>query len=388
MRILSEIASTLLSHMKNTRFTIRRFFISLIISNSLLTLSYADEIALTQNPPEKYVVVKGDTLWDIAGKFLKHPWQWPELWKKNTQIKNPHLIYPKDTIYFQIIGGKPQLSLTHFDSVAITDKPCILKPSEYEKGRDTFLLDKNNKVLPCMRESELEKPITLIPHDKIAAFLTSPKVVTEDELNDAPYVVGFREGRLLAGTGDKVYVKNLVNITANTYTIYREGETYRDPHSNDVLGIEAIYMASATLAKNGDPATLIITNGTHEIRTGDRVMPSPEIENTLNFFPKPPQTPVDGHIVGVKDGMALIGLYSVVVVDKGTAEGLQSGHELTVYQKGKNIIDSTKDKDETVQLPDEEAGKIMIFRPFEHISYALVMKATHDIHRGDEVKTQ
>lgn len=374
--------------MKNTRLITRHFFISLIFASSVLTRSYADEITLTPNPPEKYVVVKGDTLWDISGKFLKHPWQWTELWKQNTQIKNPHLIYPNDTIYFQIVDGKPKLNLTHFEPVAQTDKPCVLKPSEYENGRETFLLDKNNKVLPCMRESELEKPITLIPHDKIASFLNSPKVVSQEELDNAPYVVGFREGRLLAGTGDKVYVKNLINTTASTYTIYREGETYRDPHSNDVLGIEAIYMANATLAKGGDPATLVITKGTHEIRTGDRVMSSPEIENTLNFFPKPPDTPLDAHIVGVKDGMALIGLYSVVVVDKGTAEGLQAGHELTVYQKGKNIIDPVKDKEQTVQLPDEEAGKIMIFRPFEHISYALVMKADHDIHRGDEVKTQ
>jgi hypothetical protein len=374
--------------MKNTKLITRHFFISLIFFSSVLTRSYADEIDLTPNPPEKYVVVKGDTLWDISGKFLKHPWQWTELWKQNTQIKNPHLIYPNDTIYFQLVDGKPKLSLTHFEPVAQTDKPCVLKPSDYEKGRETFLLDKNNKVLPCMRESELEKPITLIPHDKIATFLNSPKVVSQEELDDAPYVVGFREGRLLAGTGDKIYVKNLMNTTASTYTIYREGETYRDPHSNDVLGIEAIYMANATLAKDGDPATLVITKGTHEIRTGDRVMPSPEIENTLNFFPKPPETSIDGHIVGVKDGMTLIGLYSVVVVDKGTAEGLLAGHELTVYQKGKNIVDPVKDKEQAVQLPDEEAGKIMIFRPFEHISYALVMKADHDIHRGDEVKTQ
>lgn len=363
------------------------FLIGLLLNSCFITMSYADEIALTQNPPEKYVVVKGDTLWDISGKFLKHPWQWTELWKQNAQIKNPHLIYPNDTIYFQIVDGKPKLSLTHFETVAQTDKPCVLKPSDYEKGRETFLLDKNNKVLPCIRESELEKPIHLIPHDKIATFLTSPKVVSQEELDNAPYVVGFHEGHLMAGTGDKIYVKNLVNTTAGTYTIYRAGETYYAPHNHDILGIEAIYMASATLAKEGDPATLVITKGTHEIRTGDRIMPSPEIENTLSFFPKPPEQPVDGHIVGVKDGMALIGLYSVVVIDKGSVEGLLAGHELTIYQKGKTIVNPIKDNDETLQLPDEVAGKIMVFRPFEHISYALVMKATHDIHRGDEVKT-
>jgi hypothetical protein len=348
-------------------------------------MSYADDIALNPTHPEKYTVVKGDTLWDISGKFLQHPWQWKELWQNNAQIKNPHLIYPNDTIFFSFVNGKPQLSLSH-PQVLQPDKPCVLKPSEYEKGRQNFLLDKNNKVLPCLRESEIEQPINLIPHDRIAAFLNSPKVVSEEELERAPYVVGFHEGHLMAGTGDKFYVKNLTDTNASIYTIYRAGETYHAADTNDVLGIEAKYIASATLLNDGDPATLVITKGTYEIRTGDRIMPSPEVENTLNFFPSPPEQIIDGHIIGVKDGMALIGLYSVVVIDKGSADGLIAGHELTIYQKGKQIVDPVKGDE--VKLPDEIAGKIMIFRPFEHLSYALVMRANHDIHRFDEVKTQ
>jgi hypothetical protein len=349
--------------------------------------TFADNIALNPMHPEKYTVIKGDTLWDISGKFLQHPWQWKELWKTNAQIKNPHLIYPNDTIYFSVINGEPQLSLSRPESVARNDKPCIIKPSEYEKGRQNFLLDKNNKVLPCARESELEQPINLIPHDKIAAFLTSPKVVSPEELENAPYVVGFHEGHLLAGAGDKVYVKNLTDKTENTFTIYRTGEMYHDAKTQDVLGIEARYIASATLENDDNPATLIITKGTHEIRTGDRIMPTPNVENTLSFFPKPPEQLINGHIIGVKDGMALIGLYSVIVIDKGSADGLITGHELTIYQKGKHIVDPVKD-DEEVQLPDEIAGKVMVFRPFEHLSYALVMEAKHDIHRLDEVNTQ
>lgn len=373
--------------MKNTRLVPSPFLIGLFLNFCVLTISNADEIALNPTHPEKYTVVKGDTLWDISGKFLQHPWQWKELWKSNAQIKNPHLIYPNDTIYFSVVNGKPQLDLSRPQDLR-TDKPCVLKPNEYEKGRQTFLLDKNNKVLPCFRESEIEKPINLIPHDKIATFLNSPKVVSEEELENAPYVVGFHEGHLMAGTGDKIYVKNLINTTANTYTIYRAGETYHDTDTNDVLGHEAIYMASATLQNDGDPATLLITKGTHEIRPGDRIMPSPDVENTLNFFPKPPEQIIDGHIIGVKDNMALIGLYSVVVIDKGSADGLIAGHELTIYQKGKHIADPVKDDGEEVELPDEMSGKIMIFRPFEHLSYALVMEIKHDIHRLDKVKTQ
>lgn len=368
---------------KTTRSTIFNIVFLLCISANI----YADTLALNPEHPEKYTVVKGDTLWDISGKFLQHPWQWKELWKTNTQIKNPHLIYPNDTIYFRVVNGEPQLSLSRPANMMQSDKPCILKPQEYEKGRETFLLDKNNKVLPCIRESELEQPINLIPHDKISAFLTSPKIVSPEELENAPYVIGFNEGHLLAGAGDKVYVKNLTEKNQNTYTIYRTGETYHDANTQEMLGVEARYIASATLTNDDDPATLLITKGTHEVRKGDRIMPSPDVENTLNFFPKPPQDLIHGHIIGVKDGMALIGLYSVVVIDKGSADGLIAGHELTIYRKGKRIVDPVKDT-EDVKLPDEVAGKIMVFRVFERLSYALVMEAKHDIHRLDEVNTQ
>jgi hypothetical protein len=374
--------------MKNTRLVPSPFLIGLFLNFCVLTIGNADEIALNPSHPETYTVVKGDTLWDISGKFLQHPWQWKELWKNNAQIKNPHLIYPNDTIRFSIVNGKPQLDLSRPQALQTDNKTCVLKPSEYEKGRQTFLLDKNNKVLPCFRESEIEKPINLIPHDKIATFLMSPKVVSEEELENAPYIVGFHEGHLMAGTGDKIYVKNLINTTARTYTIYRTGETYYTAHTDNVLGYEARYMASATMLNDGDPATLLITKGTHEIRAGDLIMPNLDVENTLNFFPKPPEQNIDGHIIGVQDGMALIGLYSVVVIDKGSADGLIIGHELTVYQKGKHIVDPVKDHADEVKLPDEISGKIMIFRPFEHLSYALVMEAKHDIHRLDEVKTQ
>lgn len=373
--------------MKNTPLFARHFLIGLCLNACFLTSIHADEIALNPTHPEKYTVVKGDTLWDISGKFLKNSWQWTKLWETNPQIKNPHLIYPNDTIYFQLVDGKPQLSLSR-PQVLQTNKPCVLKPQDYKNGRETFLLDKNNKVLPCARESELEQPIHLIPHEKIAAFLTSPKIVSAEEIENAPYVVGFHEGHLLAGAGDKVYAKDLADMTANTYTIYRAGEAYHDADTNEVLGIEAQYIASATLQNEGNPATLVITKGTHEIRIGDRIMPSPDIDNTLNFFPKPPEKMIDGHIIGVKGNMQLIGLYSVVVIDKGRLDGLIAGHELTIYQKGKTVVDPVKEDADEVKLPDEIAGKIMVFRPFEHLSYALVMQANHDIHRLDEVKTQ
>lgn len=66
---------------------------------------------LRSDAPDRYTVVRGDTLWDISGRFLRHPWQWPEVWQVNPQIRNPHLIYPGDVVYLYDCNGRPCLGL-------------------------------------------------------------------------------------------------------------------------------------------------------------------------------------------------------------------------------------------------------------------------------------
>src|SRR5918993_4326109 len=84
-----------------------------VVAVALLTVAtYATAVEMRGDHPDTYVVKRGDTLWDIAGKFLKRPWLWPEIWQANPQIKNPHLIYPGDVI-----------SLAYLDRVALQPGP-------------------------------------------------------------------------------------------------------------------------------------------------------------------------------------------------------------------------------------------------------------------------
>ncbi len=368
-----------------------RILTGLIVSLLISFNVWADEVQINPSHPEQYTVLKGDTLWDISGKFLTHPWQWPELWSRNAQIKNPHLLYPGDTLYFSMVDGKPQLSLSRNELPQIQAKPnspCVLREEDYKQGRKEFAVAEDGKVLPCIRETDLKQAIKLIPTESIASYLSSPKAVNEHELNNAPYVVDFAGEHLIVGTGDRVYVRSITEPNNRSFTIYRAGSVYISPDNDEVLGYEAQYIADASLQQPGDPATLIITRAAGEIRIGDRIMPNAEQDIALSYFPRPPEQSVKGSIISVLGGVSQIGQYNVVVIDKGTADGLLAGHELDIYQRGDIVRDAYSPvKNDRVNLPDEVAGTLMIFRPFERISYALVMKATQTLHVLDKVKT-
>ena len=337
-----------------------RAILGVIIPVLFSSALWADSLKINPSHPDQYTVVKGDTLWDISAKFLKNPWQWPKLWSHNQHIKNPNLIYPGDNLQFSYVNGEPRLNLS-----------------------------RNVKLSPGIRVSSTGEAIKIIPSDAISQFLTSPKVVNKNDLENAPYVIDFVGEHMIAGAGDKIYVRSIIEPESLGYTVYRQGQPYISPESNEILGYEAIYIADTTLLSAGDPATLAINKSDSEIHIGDRIMVSAAGELALNYFPRPPQTEINGYIIDVLEGVSQIGQYNIVVIDKGTADGIETGHILDIYRHGDTVTDVYENKhfSKTVKLPDEPAGVLMVFRPFERLSYALIMHATLAIHVLDKVKT-
>lgn len=338
----------------------------------LLLLAFASSTfaAPTLNPdhPDRYTVVKGDTLWDIAGRFLKSPWRWPDVWHVNPQVKNPHLIYPGDELVLSYdVNGNPIIGLA-------------------KRGRP------NIKLSPSLRRSRIDRAIPTIPLDAIQQFLSKPLAVGEDELARAPYVVQPADEHVLSGAGDRLYVRNLKEEGKAKYSVFRPGIKYvkhaiKDGEEPEVLGYEAIYVGETTVAKFGEIATLLITSSEREALKGDRLLPLSDNDINENFLPHAPRAEVDAAIISVIDGVVQIGQNQLVVIDAGSREKIDVGTVLGVYTRGKVVTDDVSaERGDTVRLPDERAGTLMVFRVFEKVSFALVMDATSPLHLYDAVR--
>jgi len=315
--------------------------------------------------PMNYTVKRGDTLWDIAAVFLKDPWFWPEIWQINPQVENPHLIYPGDVLSLAYgANGDASVSI-----------------SQYSGAR----------LQPRLRSEALDGPVDTIPFAAIAAFLSRPSVLTKDQALAAPHILAFRDDHMIGGTGHEAYVQNLNATADQRYLVMHVGDPIRDIDSNVILGYQAYYVATAVVEVPADVSKTKLVDGAREALQGDRLIIE-EGERSLNFQPYAPTTPIDGQIIAVADNAEQIGLYQVVVLNRGANAGLAQGAVLAIDQQGALVTDRMKNypwKREAfpneVRLPYERAGTLIVFKVYEHISYGLVIGARAPMRVADRV---
>lgn len=345
--------------------SIRKALLALTVTLCFNGSLFADTLALKPDHPTRYVVVKGDTLWDISSKFLEDPWRWPEIWHLNPDIQNPHLIYPGDAISLVFVDGKPMLQI------------------ERGEGQRTV------KLSPQTRSTTRGSAISTVPATAISQFLFQPRILSQEQLDRAGHVASAEDARLISGAGNNIYVMRLNQESgAKGFSVYRINQTYRNPEDeSDILGYEAIHVADAQLTREGDPATLRLSKSYRETLIGDKVLISDEAEVDQSFLPHAPEQKVEGQIISLIDGMSSAGQYQTVVLNLGKEDGIDVGHVLAVRQSGDTIRDpfSTGIFKSKVQLPDERTGLLMVVRAFDRISYAMIMNATRDIRTNDLV---
>jgi LysM repeat protein len=367
---------------------------------------------LKTDAPDSYTVQKGDTLWGIAGKFLKNPWQWPQIWNMNKdRIKDPHWIYPGDVIRLDKSGEFPSLSMGGAGQSG---------GSAADAERNVVKLD------PRIRVEPLQTAIPSIPGTAIGPFLTQPLVVDAGGLDNTPIIVANDEARVIVGAGDTTYAGGMAATDVVSWQVFRAGAALKDPESGEILGYEAKYIGDARVKRFGNPSTLEITKAREEINKGDRLMPAREI-SLPSYVPHAPDKLISGSIMSVDGGVSELGQYQIVTINRGSRDGIEVGHVLASFRRGTPIgsrgaasafqwnAPSTWFKSETkpnpmvpdaprpagaaaparvpvaadgsLVLPDERNGLIFVFRVFEKLSYAMVMRANRPIYIGDLVQT-
>ncbi|HUP29285.1 MAG TPA: LysM peptidoglycan-binding domain-containing protein [Usitatibacter sp.] len=351
---------------------------------------------------------KGDTLWGIAGKFLKDPWKWPQVWQINReQIKDPHWIYPGDVIRLDRSGDSPSLSLAGSGASGGTMRDA--------EGNVV-------KIEPRIRIEKLEEAIPSIPGSVIGPFLSQPLVIEAGGLETAPTIVATEESRVIIAAGDSAYADRIGSGDALNWQVFRPGTALRDPDSGEILGYEAKYVGDARVRRFGTPTTLDVVKARQEINRGDRLMPARESAYPT-YMPRAPSKPIRGVIMSVDGGVSEVGQYQIVALNRGARDGLEVGHVLASFRRGQVVNASGRAAsfsdsrwmsglnirpnpvvpdspgssvagatgvaiaDGPLRLPDERNGLVFVFRVFDKMSYAMVMRSTRPIYVGDIVQT-
>ena len=353
---------------------------------------------LAPNAPAEYTVKRGDTLWGISGLFLKSPWRWPELWGMNmTEIRNPHRIYPGQHLVLEKLDGMALLRLRSDGSETGSGVGGI--PTE------------TVRVSPRIRyETLADAALPTLRPNMIEPFLAAAMIVDELTLERAPRIVGTQDGRVLLTRGDRAYVLGAAGTPliekdpnrSEEFRVFRNARPLRDPVTKAILGYEAAFLGKASLMRSQGvrdvqtrggsmestavAATIDIVSAKEEMRVGDRLVAEPPRQLT-SYVPRAPERPVEGSIVSVYgDAVSIVGQNQVVVINRGTQDGIESGHVMAILKTGPVLLDRTQPgKLATVKVPDERTGLLMVFRPFERLSYALVLEINDTVQVGDKV---
>src|SRR5258706_10075298 len=261
-------------------------------------------LVIKPDAPDRYVVVRGDTLWGISQRYTDSPWRWPELWSMNKeQIRNPHLIYPGYVIILD--REKARLSIAGGESgaPAVTTTPGTTDTS----APAPVLPSGTVKLSPRVRAESLAKQgIPSIPAGPIEPFLTRPLVIEPEGLHKAPTIVGTQANRVILAEGNSAYVRGIGQSSEETWYVYRKGGPLVDPDTDKTLAYEAIYLGTAQLTRPGEPATVRLSTSSQEVGAGDKLVAAGRAI-APNYAPHSPSVRLTGRVMTIYGGLGKVG---------------------------------------------------------------------------------
>ncbi|MDP2882858.1 MAG: LysM domain-containing protein [Azonexus sp.] len=339
-----------------------RIISALILAVTAACASAAEPLTLVDNPPDRHIVVKGDTLWDISGKFLKQPWRWPEIWQMNKEeIKNPHWIYPGDIILLDTSSGSPRL-----------------KMAKRVTGQD-------GRIQPTVHSTPSQQVIPSIPPNVIEPFISQPLIAQASDSNSGVKITAAQEDRMLLGSGDSFYASGIPDASVEKWHVFRRGKPLKDPETGATVAYEAFFLGNARLLKPGEPASLRVTMAKEEMARGDELIPAPPPE-IISYVPHRPDREIAARIMSIYGGVQEGGTTSVVSLTRGKRDGLEVGHVLALFRKRVSINTDDKGIRTLTPVPEERYGLAFVFRVFDNVAYALVVDSSKSVIIGDSAR--
>ena len=351
------------------------------------TIATGTGIPLASDAPDRYTVKQGDTLWDISSVFLRDPWFWPEIWYLNPQVKNPHLIFPGDILALTSVEGQPQVTVAERGPEG---EAAAADPEAQPETEGPTRSGSGTRLSPRVRSTPITAAVTAVPYEAVSGFMKKPTLLTKDQVKSGPYLMGVRDLHLIGGEDNEVYARGLTEPEMGArYNYIYVDIPIRDPETDKVLGYRGIYSGSGVIMSAGDPAKLSVDRVAREVLRGDKLF-AEEVALNMDFIPHPVPDDIHGSIAALSDVM-ISGAWSVVAINRGAKHGIETGHVLGISQRGEKVKDVYKEggkpaywsMGKNVRLPDERIGVIMVFKVFDNMSYALIMRASHPVRIGD-----
>ncbi len=319
----------------------RAIFILLIISLSLLMPL---RIMAAETDYVEYTVKKGDTLWDITGGKLSDPFQWPNVWKENPNVKNPDLIFPGQRLRL------PRYMLQKQINIKLPEEKEVRKKRPVPEERAITILPRK----PFVVEADMLAAIGYIDKE-------TPRVGK---------IVSTPDGRTIIGKDDYAYIKlynNAVPEKGRKFYTVRSLGVIKHPSTGKVLGklIEVTGVVEVTGQEAGYTKAKVIKSFI-EIQTGDPIDNYYPVESFPLVKGKSPA--VSGTVVASRDLRLLSGNYDIVYIDRGSVDGVVPGSVFTLISDEK---------------PNRPIGKIQVISTRLKSAAAIVTKSETAITKGD-----
>lgn len=327
-------------------------------------------VTLKEDAPKTYTVKKHDTLWDIANLFLDKPWLWPELWRNNTQIVNPHLIYPGDVLRIRMVDGKPVMEVVR-DKKRLTLSPSLVKETK-------------------------PSPIGMLPWSAIAVYVNQNEIMDEDSYHMLPYLLG-NQSADLRFVNDDLVLSRRYGRPNDQYRVVRKQSTITNDEG-DLLGIQIHHVADASMVETAaaDQWLVKVDESNFEARRGDRLYAG-EFTGGQDMILQPADSQ-RGVVVGNLHQHDLLGKHDVVIVDLGRAD-VTPGTVMGIYAQGPDIIDGEEPRyanesnvvrsvfndGSTVEQPALKIGELVVFKTFDKASYGIITRSDGLVKDGNIV---